>query len=147
MTSLNDLMFTLIPMIAIIANVFLLFTLLSAKKDSSVKAFMGLLVAFLLWSVGAFFMRCQMYPGTDFWWKISLTGIFMVPYLYYLLFAAYTEQRGTFFKLLLGMGTLIMVVLNFFNVFMTAPVLTVTDGQSVSDYSVKWPAKIGRAHV
>lgn len=140
MTSLNDLMFTLIPMIAIIANVFLLFTLLSAKKDSSVKAFMGLLVAFLLWSVGAFFMRCQMYPGTDFWWKISLTGIFMVPYLYYLLFAAYTEQRGTFFKLLLGMGTLIMVVLNFFNVFMTAPVLTVTDGQSVSDYSVKWPA-------
>ena len=58
MTSLNDLMFTLIPMIAIIANVFLLFTLLSAKKDSSVKAFIGLLVAFLLWSVGAFFMRC-----------------------------------------------------------------------------------------
>lgn len=140
MTSLNDLMFTRIPMTAIIANVFLLFTLLSAKKDSSIKAFMGLLMAFLMWSVGAFLMRCQMYPGTDFWWKISLTGIFLVPYLYYLLFAAYTEQRGNFFKLLLGAGTLIMVILNFFNVFMTAPVLTVIDGQSVSDYSVKWPA-------
>ena len=67
MTFLNELLFIRIPMTAIIANVFLLFTLLSAKKDASVKAFMELLVAFLFWSIGAFLMRCQIYPGVEFW--------------------------------------------------------------------------------
>lgn len=139
-TFLNDLLFTRIPMVALFANVFLLFTLLSAKKDASIRAFMGLLAAFLLWAGGAFCMRCQFYPGTGFWWKISLTGIFLVPYLYFLLFSAYTEQRGSFLKLSLGVGTLLMAVLNVFDVFMTQPVLTVTEGQTVSAYDIKWPA-------
>ena len=51
-TFLNDLLFTRIPMFALFANVFLLFTLLSAKKDASIRAFMGLLAAFLLWTGG-----------------------------------------------------------------------------------------------
>lgn len=140
MTLLNDLLFTRIPMLAIMANIFLFFTLISAKKDVSIKAFMSLLMAFLAWSVGAFLMRCQAYPGIAFWWKVSLTGIFCVPFLYYVLFAAYTEQRGNFIKTLLGIGTIVMIILNLFDVFMTVPVLTIVDEQVVSHYDMKWPA-------
>lgn len=140
MNFLNELMFTRIPMIALLCNVFLLFTLLSAKKDASIRAFMGLLTSFILWAAGAYLMRRQIYPGVAFWWKVSLTGIFMVPYMYFLLVFAYTEQKGFFLQIIWGIGTSILVILNLFDVFMTSPVITMVDGELVSRYSVKWPA-------
>lgn len=140
MTFLNEFIFARIPLLAIIANVFLLFTLLSAKKDTSIKAFMGLLSAFIIWAFGAFMMRCQFYPGIGVWWKVSLTGMFLVPFLYYVLFAAYMEKRGNFLKTILGIGTITTIILNIYDVFMTIPVLEIVDGQVVSSYDVKWPA-------
>lgn len=140
MEFLTDFMFTRVPMIALICNIFLLFTLLSAKKDSSIRAFMGLLIAFIFWTGGAYLMRLQIYPGTGFWWRVSLTGIFLVPYMYFLLVFAYTEQKGFFLKNLLRAGTVILVILNLFDIFMTSPVITMVDGGAVSDYSMKWPA-------
>lgn len=140
MTFLNEIMFTIIPMIALIANIFLFFTMMTAKKDGPIRAFMGLLFSFILWAGGALLMRSQVYPGSEFWWTISLTGIFMVPYMYYWLFAAYVEQRGLFMKLCLGVGTAIVVVLNFFNVFMTEVEVVKVDGQIASNFTVKWPA-------
>lgn len=140
MTFLSDWMFTRIPMIALMANIFLFFTMLSAKKDSAIKAFMGLLFSFILWAGGALLMRSQIYPDAGFWWTISLTGIFMVSYMYFLLFYAYTEQRGMFMKLCLGAGTAVMVILNFFDFFITEATISTNNGQVVSDFSVKWPA-------
>lgn len=140
MTFLNDLMFTRIPLIALVANIFLFFTMMSARKDGPIKAFMGLLFSFILWTGGALLMRSQLYPGTGFWWTVSLTGIFLVPYMYFMLFYTYTEQRGNFVKLCLGIGTAIEVILNFFNVFMTEAQIDVTEGQVVSNFTVKWPA-------
>lgn len=127
-------------MLAIIANIFLLFTLISAKKDASIKAFMSLLSAFLLWAGGAFLMRCEVYPSIEVWWKVSLTGLFLVPYLYYVLFASYTGKKGPFLKIILGIATATMIVLNLFDMFMTVPVLNTVDGQYVSDFTIKWPA-------
>ena len=140
MNFLNELMFTQIPLFALLCNLFLLFTLMSAKKDGSIKSFMGLLIAFILWTGGAFFMRMQMYPGVGFWWDVSLTGIFLVPYMYFLLFSSYTEQRGRFLKLVLGLGTLLMVGMNLLGVFMTMPEITMDGESAVSSYAVKWPA-------
>ncbi|MBQ0059532.1 MAG: hypothetical protein KBS83_06210, partial [Lachnospiraceae bacterium] len=87
---MNEAIFTIVPLIALLCHIFLFATLLSAKKSASVHAFMGLLVAFILWSGGAYFMRSQYAPGVEFWWNISLTGIFLVPYLYLLLVSSYT---------------------------------------------------------
>ncbi len=140
MNFLNELMFTQIPLLALLCNVFLLFTLLSAKKDGSIKAFMGLLIAFILWAGGAFLMRVQMYPGVNLWWDVSLTGIFLVPYMYFLLFSSYTEQKGNFLKIVFGLLTVLMVVLNIFNIFMSDPEVTIVDGRADSVYAVKWPA-------
>ena len=140
MNFLHEFMFTQVPMLALLCNVFLLFTLLSAKKDSSIKAFMGLLVAFILWAGGAFLMRMQMYPDVAFWWKVSLSGIFLVPYMYFLLFSNYTEQKGKFLKILFGVLTVVLVVLNVYDVFMTAPEVTIVDGVTDLTYDLKWPA-------
>ncbi|NLD18962.1 MAG: diguanylate cyclase [Clostridiales bacterium] len=133
----SEFLFTTIPLIAVLCNIFLLFTLMTAKKDRSIYAFMGLLVAFILWTGGSFFMRSQVFPGTIFWWQVSLSGIFMVPYLYFLLVSAYTEQKGSFLKIILGLGTLLMVVLNWFNVFMTSPEINVIENSISSNYSTK----------
>lgn len=140
MSLLNGILFTQIPLFALLCNVFLLFTLLSAKKDGSIKSFMGLLVSFILWTGGAFLMRRQIYPGVSFWWKVSLTGIFLVPYMYFLLVWNYTEQKGSFLRIVWGIGTVILVVLNLVDVFMTSPQITMGAGGAASDYSVKWTA-------
>ncbi|HPX70762.1 MAG TPA: diguanylate cyclase [Bacillota bacterium] len=142
MSNVSQIVFTTVPLIAFVANVFLLFTLLSAKKDVSIYSFMGLLFSFVLWTGGSFFMRMQFMPGVVFWWKVSLTGIFLVPYMYYLLIAAYTERKGMFLRTLWGIVTLLMVVGNFLDVFMTSPQISLVDDRIQSEYSLKWPAAI-----
>lgn len=145
MSGLSQIFFTTIPFIAFIANVFLFFTLLSAKKEGPVRSFMGLLVSFILWTGGSYFMRLQLVPGVVFWWKVSLTGIFLVPFMYYLLVAAYMGQRGRFLKSLWGSITLLMIIGNFMNVFMTTPEIIMSNARISSSYDLKWPAIIAVA--
>lgn len=140
MNHLIDFLFVQIPMMALLCNIFLLCTMLSAKKDASIVTFIGLLTAFIMWAGGAFFMRCQLYPDVTFWWKVSLSGIFTVPYLYFLLFSFYTEQRGKFLRIVFGIITVIMLVMNLFDAFMTTPEVTMTDGILTSHYDIKWLA-------
>ena len=140
MSSFSELMFTTVPLIALIANIFLFFTLVSAKKDSTIYSFMGLLGAFILWSGGSYLMRMQFLPGSVFWWKISLVGIFLVPYMYYLLLATYLERRGVFLKILWGILSFLMAFANLFDFFMTSPTIKVTGETISSEYSVKWTA-------
>ena len=137
MSSVTEILFTTIPLIAFVANIFLLFTLMSAKKDSSIYSFMGLLGAFILWSGGAYLMRMQFLPGVVFWWKVSLTGIFLVPYMYYLLVSSFFERKGHFLKSIWGILTLFMVIANIFDFFMTTPVITVTNTSLSSEFSLR----------
>ncbi|MCF0141796.1 MAG: diguanylate cyclase, partial [Parasporobacterium sp.] len=136
MTSLNEALFTSVPTIAVLCNIFLLFTLFTAKKNAATRAFMLLLGAFILWCGGSLFMRLQTAPGIEFWWKISLTGIFLVPYLYYLLAAAYTGRKGSFLKIIYGLATLAMVVLNFFDVFLCNAHMETAGDASTFHYDV-----------
>ena len=142
MAALNSIIFTFIPMIALLCNIFLLFTLLTAKKDASIYSFMGLLMAFIFWAGGAYLMRSRIYPGVGFWWKVSLSGIFLVPYMYYLLMAAYVGKKGYFLRLIFGIITALEIVLNIGNVFMTEPVIEMVNGHMHSSYQLKWPAVI-----
>ncbi|MDO4477998.1 MAG: diguanylate cyclase [Lachnospiraceae bacterium] len=135
MSSLNAAVFTTIPAIALIFNIFLFSTLLTAKKDKAVYSFMTLLLAFILWTGGSLFMRMGMRPDPIFWWKVSLAGLFLVPYLLYLLACNFSEQKGYFLKILLGLATGVVVILNFFNVFLTSPEFTLESGHKVVHYS------------
>ncbi len=125
--TLNNLLFSLFPAIALFSHLFLFLALLTARKNRVIYSFMGLLAAFILWTGGALFMRLQLFPGVLFWWKVSLTGIFLVPCGYYLLFSGYTGQKGYFLKLVWIVLTVIMIVANLFDAFIYDPAV-VGDG-------------------
>ena len=50
--SLNERLFVIVPLAAMLCNLFLFMTFLTAKKTKLVKSFMMLLVAFMLWTLG-----------------------------------------------------------------------------------------------
>ncbi|MCF0228129.1 MAG: diguanylate cyclase [Parasporobacterium sp.] len=136
MSSVNEILFTSVPTFALLCNIFLLFTLITAKKSKEIKSFMALLVAFILWCAGSLCMRLGLGPGTEFWWEISLTGLFLVPYLYYLLATSYTKRKGSFIKLIYGIITTVLVILNFFNVFVGNARMEYVDGEYIFKYDV-----------
>lgn len=135
---INDLLFTIVPMLALLCNIFLLFTLITARKDSSIYAFMGLLVSFILWTSGSLFMRMNLYPGIEFWWKVSITGVFLVPFMYYMVASTYTEQKGFFLKIIWGVITVIISALNLMDVFLDNPHINIVNGEAFFHYTTKW---------
>ncbi|MBQ0078663.1 MAG: diguanylate cyclase [Eubacterium sp.] len=135
MSSINELMYTTVPAIAFLCNLFLFSTLLTAKKNKAVYAFMGMLITFCAWTGGALFMRMELEPGVWFWWKVSLTGIFVAPYMIYLVASTFAETKGAFLKIIFGIITALIAVANGFDVFLTSPVIEEGNGHAVLHYS------------
>ncbi len=96
-----------------LCNAFLFFTLLTAKKTQVVYAFMALLVAFVMWTSGSLFMRLELYPNMTFWFEVSFAGI-----------------------CIWGICTLAILVGNYFDFFISHPIITTSSGERVFDYQV-----------
>ena len=140
MMSLNESLFIIVPLASVLCNLFLFLTFLTAKKTKLVKSFMWLLVAFMMWTTGSLLMRLDVYPGVPFWYDISITGIFLVPLFLYNFAHHFTEQKAFFLKGVWTVLTLIVVVLNFFHVFMEHPHITLVNGEKVFSFTTKWPS-------
>ena len=133
--SWNERLFVVIPFLSVVCNVFLLLTVMSVKKDKLIAAFIGLLLTFTAWSTGSLFLRMKLFPGPEFWYMISITGIFLVPFFIYNFVYCYTNAKGGFIRGLLLVTWLVISVLNLSNVF-------VTDPQVVYD-GVEWRFEYG----
>ena len=72
-----------IPMAALICYLFLLFCFLNVAEKSS-----------LSWTGGAVLMRLQISPGIQFWYHVSLMGLFTIPILIYDFLFHYLDIRG-----------------------------------------------------
>ncbi len=138
--SLNERVFYIVPLAATLCNLFLLLTFLTAKKDKSIKAFIYLLCAFTLWTSGSLFMRLSLFPGVVFWYEVSVTGIFLVPFCLYNFVYHFTGSREIFTKTLFGVLTAVTVALNYFDVFMEHPQIVNANGEKVFNFIVKWPS-------
>lgn len=138
--SLNERLFVIVPMAAVLCNLFLFLTFLTAKKTKLVKSFMWLLVAFMMWTSGSLFMRLGVYPGVPFWYDVSITGIFLVPLFIYNFVHHFTEQKAFFLKSVWTVLTLICVVLNYFHIFMDHPEIIIENGEKVFRFTTKWPS-------
>lgn len=73
-----------ISIIAMFCYGFMLLTFLAAKKDKLVNSFLIMLVGLMFWTGGSVFMRALMWPNYIFWYHVSLLGILLLPYAYYL---------------------------------------------------------------
>lgn len=84
-----------IPMAALICYLFLLFCFLNvAEKSSEVRDLKAILSALLSWTGGAVLMRLQISPGIQFWYHVSLMGLFTIPILIYDFLFHYLDIRG-----------------------------------------------------
>ena len=82
-------------MAALICYLFLLFCFLNvAEKSSEVRDLKAILSALLSWTGGAVLMRLQISPGIQFWYHVSLMGLFTIPILIYGFLFHYLDIRG-----------------------------------------------------
>lgn len=119
--TLNESVFIVIPLIASMLNIFLLLTVASVKKNRLVRSFNELLLTFTAWSLGSLFMRMNLFPSPSFWYAVSITGIFLVPFFLYNFIYCYTNTRGYFLHNILLVSWAIIAVMNLRNMFITNP--------------------------
>lgn len=135
----SEIVFWLVPLLAMIINLFIFMTFLAAKKNKIIYSFILLLIAFTAWTAGSFFMRLSVYPGVLFWYEVSITGIFAVPFCYYQFMYDYTNQKGKFLKSIILILSIAMIILNLLDVFIKPSIDSNVAGSQLLNYVVKWP--------
>ena len=141
MTGFLSNLFVTIPLFATLCNLFLLLTFMSAKKDRLIRSFMLLLICLSLWPLASLFMRLSLYPGVVFWFQVSMSSIICVPLAIYLFLHHYTKSRGSFLLIVFNVGTVLMIVLNALEIFITdIEIVAGENGQSALSYGIGWPS-------
>ncbi len=128
---INEQLFQLVPLVALLLNLFLVLVCLSAKKNNLVNAFMLFLFSLIAWSGGSFLMRMvDIWPGPVFWYQVSMTGILSAGWTYYNFIYYYTNQKGAFARRAWMMVWIVLLIANLFNVFTANPAVTrAADGE------------------
>ena len=136
---LNERLFIIVPLISLLCNAFLFVAVLSAKKNRLVYAFIAMLGGFTIWCSGSLFMRMMLAPGPDFWYQVSIAGIFLVPVLLYNFIYCFVEVRGQFIRIALFIIWTPLILMNLFNVFITDPHMVVENGERQFVYGIsRW---------
>lgn len=132
-----------ISIIALFFYCFIFLTFLAAKKVRIVKYFLFLVATMIFWAAGSAFMRLQMFPSYVLWYHISLGGLLLMPYAYFLFVNAFAEREDRFFSRLYGILLMGLFVLNVpGGFFLKWPELVTKNGQTVFEYSYTWKVSI-----
>ena len=128
-----------ISIIALFFYGFIFLTFLAAKKEKIVRYFLLLIATMICWSAGSVFMRIQMYPSYVFWYHVSLVGLLLIPYGYFLFTNAFADREDRFFNRLYGVILMGIFVLNVPNgMFLHWPELMVRNGEVSFEYHFTW---------
>ncbi len=129
-----------IPAIALFCYSFLFLTILAAKKNTVIYSFSIILLASILWTGGSMFMRLLLFPGVEFWYQVSIIGLFCLPVAFYNFIHDFIGARGYFLRTIWTISTVLIVVLNLFNVFLAAPTVSISaTGEKFFLYNIQWP--------
>jgi diguanylate cyclase (GGDEF)-like protein/putative nucleotidyltransferase with HDIG domain len=134
--AVNSVLFIAIPFAALLLNLFLLLICISAKKNRLIYAFMLLVIAYSTWSGGSAAMRASLSPSVQFWFNVSITGIFFVPFLIYNFVHQYTGNRGSIILVTLGISWTALAVLSLNGAFIQTPSVILADGTHSFVYTV-----------
>ncbi|MEA4921446.1 MAG: diguanylate cyclase [Clostridiaceae bacterium] len=136
MMSITDKLFLLVPLISALCSIFLFLTILGSKKNKQIYAFMLLMIAFTAWTLGSLFLRLSMYPSEKFWYEVSVTGIFSVPFLIYNFVYYFTGKNAPFTRNFYLISWTVIAFLNIIDVFIKHPQITLADGSRVFEFSM-----------
>ena len=64
-----------IPLIAMFCYIFILTSLLAAKKNALINSYILFIIGFMMWTGGSLFMRLQLAPGVMFWYCLLYTSV------------------------------------------------------------------------
>ncbi len=135
---LNAKLFIVVPLLSMLCNIFLFLTCLSAKKDKVINSFLHLLAIFIAWTAGSLFMRMGMLPGADFWYEVSITAIFLVPFFLYNFVDRFCSANRVFTRISLLIAWVIVAALNLMHVFIKNPRVTMVHGHPFFDFQASW---------
>lgn len=106
--------FIFIPIIALFCYSFLILTFMAAKKTPQIKSFLIVLGAMLLWTGGSLCMRLEMWPSIPFWYHVSLLGLMLLPYGYFVFIANFVGKEDTPFRAIWLVVILVPTIINMF---------------------------------
>lgn len=136
--AINGTLFVAIPTVALLLNLFLLLICIGARKNKLVYAFMLLVIGYSLWTGGSAGMRAMMYPGYAFWFEVSIVGIIATPFLLYNFVYQYTNHKGWFTLVGLGLAWLVLIVMAVQDVFIAFPAVTAVAGNRTFSYQMSY---------
>ena len=90
--------YAFISIIALVCYVFLLLTFMAAKKSKLIHVFMLVLVCMILWTGGSFCMRALLWPGVKFWYDVSILGLTLAPYAFFLFSQEFVKVDAPFWR-------------------------------------------------
>ena len=128
-----------ISIIALFFYCFIFLTFLAAKKVKIVNYFLLLVATMICWAAGSAFMRLQLYPSYIFWYHVSLGGLLLMPYAYFLFVNAFADREERFFNCLYGILLLGLFLLNIPDgLFLRWPELVLKNGEASFEYHYTW---------
>lgn len=132
-----------ISIIALYCYAFFLMAFLTAKRNSLINRFIIVLVNMVFWTGGSLLMRARVWPSYEFWYHVSVIGIWMLPCTYFRFIREYAGESkraiDKLWMLLLIAGSVINAFTNFF----LAPPEIVREGGNIQFvYSMEWPVAI-----
>jgi len=133
--------FVFIPVIALCCYAFLLLSFMAAKKNKLINSFLLFLSAMILWTGGSLCMRMELWPNLNFWYDVSILGLTLMPFAFFIYIIEFIGLKDRFFKLFY---LLIIMLVNIINIstgfFLAAPeAITAPDGKVSFVYSISWP--------
>lgn len=95
--------FAFFPTTALGCYLIILLSILSVRATALKKIFMSVLCVYIMWTLGSVCMRLGLWPSLDFWFHVSLSGIFLIPVgtLFFMEMYMYGKVRRTSVVLLI----------------------------------------------
>lgn len=135
--------YTFIPIIAMACYLFLFFSFLASKKERIILVYMEVLIAMVIWTSGSFFMRIGLGPSINFWYQVSLAGIFFAMYSMYSFVSVFIQRKRDKNCYIWLMVVLIMIFINTTTSwFLKAPTLQLVGDRYVFLYETTYRAYI-----
>ncbi|HWQ50236.1 MAG TPA: HD domain-containing phosphohydrolase [Terriglobales bacterium] len=127
--------FAYIPITALCCYLFLLLAFLAAKRTKVTNDFVFMLICCVLWTGGSFFMRRLYWPSPQFWYHISICGLILLAYAFFIFVRDFSSTKPRRLDLLwLSLLCAVAVVNIFTGWFLAPPEIVMQNGEPIFVY-------------
>lgn len=129
--------FSYVSVTALFCYAFLMMMFLAAEKNRLIERFLGLMAAMICWTGGSMLMRFVFWPSYEFWYHVSVAGLLLMPYFYFLFISEMAERKSqTADKICLLLLAAAIVINSATGFFLKPPELVKTAGRFQFIYHV-----------